>query len=316
MKKKKLKLKKQVWYVLAIIIFIPILVISIKKVQENYELKTSLQYLFTENGYTNEEYDLLKNYYTEDELNKLLQEEKNELVLSLMQMPNYKHQRLTRYLAFMEKEKNATLEETILYVNVDIDYDPYDDQGADLNLGYEILVNKRHLLPEDYIPGDLVDVSIRYRWGDEHKLDKTVYEAFLDMWDAASQNGLYLVTNYTYQPYADQEIIWNKAKDLKGTKYADRTYVRAGADDHQTGYSLHIFEKSSSKIEVFKESEANSWLQENAYKYGFILRFPEGKEDITGYASEINHYRYVGKEAASVIHSNNITLEEYIANYK
>ena len=97
-----------------------------------------------------------------------------------------------------------------------------------------------------------------------------------------------------------------------GKEAADTYSARAGYSEHQTGLAVDIYNKVL-PYTSFEETEEFTWMQENAYKYGFILRFPKDKTNITGYQYESWHYRYVGKEVAKEIHENNLTLEEYLA---
>lgn len=318
MKKKRLKLKKWVWVALFLIIFSIAGLITYKKFKEDYELKNSIEYKLSEKGYTEEEITLLKENLTKEAYENLLNvKKKDETHIELFSNSNYKKDLYERYMAYMEKKRLVSVEDAIDTVNLNLDCIEYETGfKADTNLGNEILVNKYFMLDESYVPKDLVKVSVRYCWGDNHMIKKEVYDAFLNMWEEANSSGLYLMINQGYYSYQESEEAYNDAKNSKGEKYADKTYVRPGANDYQTGLSLAIFEKKSSSRSGFKDTEAFAWLNENAFKYGFILRFPEGKETITRRSAEPWHWRYVGPEAAGVIHNNNITLEEYIALYK
>ena len=97
----------------------------------------------------------------------------------------------------------------------------------------------------------------------------------------------------------------------EGTQEADTYSARPGCSEHQTGLALDI--NTASLSDHFEETEEYAWLVENSWRYGFILRFPEGKEEITGYQFEPWHYRYVGPAAARVCYENGWTLEEYHA---
>ena len=85
--------------------------------------------------------------------------------------------------------------------------------------------------------------------------------------------------------------------------------------EHQTGLALNISTRLKEGEETFEDTEAYTWLLDNAYKYGFILRYPKDKEDITGFAFEPGHYRYVGIDVATKIHEEDITFDEYYAYY-
>ena len=119
----------------------------------------------------------------------------------------------------------------------------------------------------------------------------------------------------SYRTYEKQELVYNDYKNSRGTEYADSIAARPGYSEHQTGYTLDIFEKTNSNQKTFHESTTYLWLKDNAHNYGFILRYPEDKEDITGYSFESWHYRYVGKDIATYIYQNNITFDEYYAYY-
>ena len=121
--------------------------------------------------------------------------------------------------------------------------------------------------------------------------------------------------NSSYRPYKDQERVYNNYKDSRGESGADKIAARPGYSEHQTGLALDIFCTTNSSTKTFAESEAYRWLLDNSYKYGFILRYPEGKENITGYAFESWHYRYVGKDLATKIYNEGITFDEYYAYY-
>ena len=97
-------------------------------------------------------------------------------------------------------------------------------------------------------------------------------------------------------------------------KEADLSTARAGFSEHQTGLAIDILTYNVT-LSNFEETDAFKWLSSNAYKYGFILRYPKGKEDITGYEYESWHYRYVGVEIATQIFEEDITFDEYYAYY-
>ena len=97
-----------------------------------------------------------------------------------------------------------------------------------------------------------------------------------------------------------------------GQSYVDKFVAKPGYSEHQTGLALDI---GSRKSNIFLSSREYQWMQENAYKYGFIYRFSKKYENITGFRSEAWHYRYVGKKIAKYIYENDITLEEYYAMF-
>lgn len=316
MAKKKLKLKKKFKITLVVLILLVIgSIIGYKEYQE-YKYRQTYEYKFLELNYTKEDITLLLDNMNTNELNSLLNETKNDTLLDLLKEKFFKKENLDRYYAYIDKE-DVNASEAVNIVNINRDYDYYElNLTTDVSDGYEMLANKYYLLTSDYIPENLVLIDNNYAWGEDHYIIDTVYDAFKDMWQDAYKEGYYLMINSAYRSYEDQEEVYNAYKEAYGTKYAESIAARPGASEHQTGMALDIFEKSNSSSKTFKDTEVYTWLKENSYKYGFILRYPEGKEDITGYSFESWHYRYVGKETAKKVYDLGITYDEYYANYK
>ena len=111
-----------------------------------------------------------------------------------------------------------------------------------------------------------------------------------------------------------QKKLWDSYANQKGDEWADSVSARAGYSEHQTGYTLDIVTYNAN-MSNFETTDEFKWLQANAYKYGFILRYPKDKEDITGYSYESWHYRYVGEETAKKIKKLDITFDEYYAYF-
>ena len=131
--------------------------------------------------------------------------------------------------------------------------------------------------------------------------------------DCKEQTGEYIVSVSGYRSYQTQATIYKRKKDKVGTKKADEYVARAGASEHQLGLAMDLgwadYEGCSEK---FPKSKAGAWTHENCWKYGFILRYNAGWEDVTGYKQEEWHFRYVGKEHAKAIYENMMPLEEYL----
>ncbi len=311
MKKKHLKLKKKAWFILSLIIFIPIAIISFIKIKQDYEYKKTYEYRFLEQDYTKEEYNLLAKYFDDNKLEDLLNKDKDTLLLDFLKNDKFIIDNLDRYLNFYNKYR-VGVDEVILNVNLNLDYDWYDEiSEVDTSKDILMLVNKYNILPEDYEPDDLVSISVKYAWGSGNTIRKEAYEAFVKMWDDAYDKGIYLIINLGYRSYQEQEAVYNRLLNARNRKYADSISARPGHSEHQTGLALDIFEKSNSNTETFKDSEAYAWLKDNAYKYGFILRYTKENEGITGFNAEDWHYRYVGIKAAKEITEQNLTFEEY-----
>ena len=172
-----------------------------------------------------------------------------------------------------------------------------------------VLVNKNNKLDSKYKPKDLEIINLKYSNKDKY-LRKEAKEAFEKLSDDASKLNLSIIAVSTFRSYSYQKNLYLDYVNKKGKEYADACSARPGHSEHQTGLALDVM-GSNKDYNKFDESKEFNWMINNAYKYGFILRYPKGKEHITGFKYEPWHYRYVGKEAAKIIPDKNITLEEY-----
>ncbi|MGE7911528.1 M15 family metallopeptidase [Lysinibacillus xylanilyticus] len=162
-----------------------------------------------------------------------------------------------------------------------------------------LLANKIYPLPSTFAPGE----------------DPEARQALNKMIAAAKQQGFDLVAFSGYRSFEYQTTLYNNYAKRDGQAAADRYSARPGYSEHQTGLAFDIGEKGKDDLwltEEFGETPAGQWLFTHAQDYGFILRFPQNKEDITGYMYESWHYRYVGVDIAKDIKKQNITLEEYL----
>lgn len=125
---------------------------------------------------------------------------------------------------------------------------------------------------------------------------------------AAAQDGITLFVNSSYRSYQDQESLYNSYAAERGTEAADEVSSRPGHSEHQTGLT---FDVNTTEDSFAGTPEAN-WLAEHCAEYGFIIRYPEGKEDKTGYVYEPWHIRYLGKEKAEAVTKSGLCLEEYL----
>ena len=184
-------------------------------------------------------------------------------------------------------------------------------QTASEEYGWNLmLVNREHYIPDDYTV-NLTELS------NGQKVDSRIYPSLQEMFDSARSEGLGLFVADGYRTKeTQQQILDEKIEAYKNDGYSNEEAEKKakewvavpGTSEHQLGLAVDINadKTQSSRDEVY------SWLAENAYKYGFIQRYPENKTDITGTIYEPWHYRYVGKDAAYEIYSKGLCLEEYI----
>lgn len=314
--KKRKKLKKEVYYFLAIIIFIVLAsIFGVNKYKE-YKYHQTYEYKLLEHGYDNTSTKkILKTFNNNDDLDYFLKNEVNEKYIAIIKEKYFLKKNFYHYIDYLNKNKKMDTSKIVRNINVHLDKKFYElNLNADITKDTSMLVNKYYLLTKDYVPDDLVNVSQTYSWGSNQRVRKVAYDAFLDMWEQAKTDGFYLMISSSYRSYEEQEIVYNNYKK-QGTKYADSLAARPGASEHQTGLTLDIFSKTNSNRQTFKDSEEAKWLLDNSYKFGFILRYPENLVNVTGYNYEAWHFRYVGKNIATYIHDNNISFDEYYAYY-
>ena len=155
-----------------------------------------------------------------------------------------------------------------------------------------LVVNKHHALPRDYGYGN----------------DETAYSALLQLQQAAADNGFSIPLLSGYRSYDYQSDLYNQYVARDGVEAADRYSARPGYSEHQTGLAFDI----GSIDNNYGYTPAGQWLAQNAHTYGFIIRYPEGKESITGYMYEPWHVRYLGKDVAQQVYARGLTLEEFL----
>lgn len=184
------------------------------------------------------------------------------------------------------------------------------------------LVNKLFGLPESYIPDDLVRPDVQFSFNEE-KLEKSLMRkeaaaALEKMFADARNTGIELAAVSGYRSYGRQNTLFEAEVKRVGKEKAMEAVAVPGSSEHQTGLTMDISSKANNYNldEQFGKTKEGLWLKHNAHKYGFILRYPQGKEDITGYMYEPWHFRYVGNKAAAEMYENDWTLEEYFENVK
>ena len=169
---------------------------------------------------------------------------------------------------------------------------------ADLSLGIQMVVNKKHKLPADYNPGENPNAGEKVR-----ELIKKMQELGFSISNQYSGFRSYEYQTKLYQNYVNKD----------GKEAADTYSARPGYSEHQTGLAFDILNGAGGLLgENPQDEKAIEWLHSHAHEYGFIVRFQEGKEAITGYQAEAWHLRYVG-DIAEQIYTSKLTLEEYFS---
>ena len=309
MKKKKI----QVFIIISIIIITGIIT-SILVIKHTNYIKT-YKYKFNKIGYSKEEIKLLEKELKDKELDTLLNNKYNKNITKFIKEKYFIFKNLNDYLNYYEDNKDKSITDIVAVVNTNSNNDFYTNtKKTDISKNELILVNKYNYLTSDYNPDDLKELSNVYSYGTNQMLRLDAYNAFIEMWNKATEDGYKLIVNSSYRSYEEQEKIYNDYSSWYGKAEADKKAARPGYSEHQTGLALDI-QSYCSENKEFDECPEFTWLINNAYKYGFILRYPKDLDYITGYNYESWHYRYIGTKASTYIHKNNITFDEYYAYF-
>lgn len=173
-----------------------------------------------------------------------------------------------------------------------------------------VLVNKYHRLSRDFSPKTLINIE------GGHYLRGEAAIAFYKMRYSMGTEGLFIIVRSTYRSFATQQYLHSRSVRNNGLRAADMMLARPGHSEHQTGLAVDIVQLSAGSMGLgaarFQDTRQYEWLRQNAYRYGFILRYPNGYTHITGYIYEPWHWRYIGVSAAAYMRENDIaTLECY-----
>lgn len=233
------------------------------------------------------------------------EEEYNKIIKKFKKQKYYIEKNKADYLYYYFQNKDKLLKEIIGIVNTN---SMTSENSVDLNEEV-IIVNKYYYLNKNYIPRDLVKVETDYSEYDI-SLNEEAYIQFKLLYQAALKKGIKIMIISGYRDYCKQMKIWNQKSNCYSKEWIESYVAFPGHSEHQTGLAIDITIKKSLEL-----NKCIEWLKLNSYKYGFILRYPKGKEEITGYNYEPFHYRYIGKKVAKIIFEEKITLDEYYEYY-
>lgn len=194
--------------------------------------------------------------------------------------------------------------------------DNIDSEGVITNpSSFDAVMNKSRNLPSDYIPEDLVTLSVPTCLlnPEVNQLRSDASQALTALFESAKEKELILVARSGYRSYNTQTALYNGIVNKYGQDYADKYSAKPGQSEHQTGLAIDITSESVALQleEPFGETPEGIWVKENAHLFGFIIRYPKGKESITGYEYEPWHLRYLGKNLATEVYESGLTLEEF-----
>lgn len=175
-----------------------------------------------------------------------------------------------------------------------------------------LLVNKTYRLDENYVPKNLVKVDVDFSpesTEEEKYMTEESANALENMFQGALSDNIILKGLSGYRSYETQKGLYNYNIEINGQSYTDNFVAPPGGSEHQLGEAMDV---ATSYGWIYEGCDEALWLAQNAHKYGFIIRYEKGKENLTGYNYEPWHIRYVGKDVAKEIYKEKLTLEEYI----
>lgn len=254
---------------------------SIKFIKD-YNYKKTYDYKLLSAGYSEEEVKVIKDKFSNDKIDILLKEKYDKNVVSI--------------------------------INTEADVEWLDNEKeTDTSKGNLMLVNRLYGLSKDYEPEDIIDVPVSISYSGV-KISKSILENIEELIEAGKEAGYTFVLSDGYRSYEAQKKMFESYKNSYGYEEADKNVARPGHSEYQTGISFQIVPYNK-VFDKPRESTEYLWLKDNAYKYGFIFRYPEDKKDITLFDSYTWRLRYVGTDAASIIENEKICFEEYYAYF-
>ena len=245
-------------------------------------------------------------------------------IINYISLDYFKEENLDRYIKYdfidtksvydttILKEK-YNYEDTVTFVNAYLDKDYYSNDiplSKDKASKLDVIVNKYYKLDKDYEPEDLTVINSKFASGTQ-KLRKEAAGKFEEMASDMLKENLKIYAGSTYRSYSYQEGLYNRYVKKDGFKEAETYSARAGYSEHQLGLAVDIV---NGKWNYLSEGDKEyTWLINNSYKYGFILRYPHESEYITGYVFEDWHFRYLGIDLATKVYESKLTYDEYVA---
>lgn len=283
-----------------------------KKISE----KTS-QYILKLNSKGYKKYTttyILKNL-NEKQIIKFLSKNYNKEFEKYIKIDLFDYSKYNRYVNYKKDNPFLKLDDVVTQIELNLDKDYYEDSVEEKNPdSITCLVNKYRYLSENYEPKDLVDMEDGYannKYGTKKMLRKEAYEEFKKMVDTAKKEGISFYAESSYRTYKYQEDIYNSYVKASGKAEANKYAAVPGYSEHQTGLAVDL----ANIWTIKKDSDEYRWINNNAHKFGYIIRYKDGKENLTGFNAEAWHIRYVGKKAAKIIHDKDITFDEYYVKY-
>ena len=258
-------------------------------------------------GYSNNDINIILSHGNDYSVTEFAKREKVRYLEEFFSIDYAKLDYYDRYVAYSD-DTGEDEDATVLFVNLDLDKEDYQDSVLVSEFSTSMLINKHRYLNDKFVPKNLVKIDRKYASDDGLECAKVALDAYKKMSEAAEKEGYNIVINSAYRSYQDQVDLSELYLKSYGQSYVDKFVAKPGYSEHQTGLAFDIGSKNTN---VFANSKEYQWMMDNAYKYGFIRRFTKQTENVTGFRNEPWHYRYVGEKIAKYIQENNMAFEEY-----
>ena len=261
-------------------------------------------------GYSYKDINNIYKYLDDDNISVLINNNYVDDISNILELEYFKIDYFKRYIEYINDE-DIDSETAVLYVNIGLDQKYYTNViNIDNPEDILVIVNKYHMLDKDFVPSDLEAINTKYNRGNNNKMRHEAKIHFEEMCEAALKDNITIYSGSAYRSYSYQLGLYNRYVANYGFDEAETFSARAGYSEHQTGLATDIM---NARLDFISASDKEyDWLVNNSYKYGFILRYPKGKENITGYMYEEWHFRYFGLNIAKELYNQDITYEEYL----
>ena len=297
-------------FVIVLIAIIDGIVLIVKHI--NYT--KTYEYKFLQIGYNLDEIKVIEDKIENKNKDILLNKEYNELYVDFFREKYFIFENLEKYIEYGKDHDDEENTKIVSIINTESNLDWFENEkDTDTSKGMLMLVNRMYGLTSDYEVEDIENVPIKFAYNGM-KLNKKVISHLEDLFDSAYEEGYTFVVAEGFRTYKEQEKLYNSYANNYGKSEADKYVARPGHSEYETGLSFDLVPYNKNYKDP-KKSEEYEWLRDNAYKYGFIFRFEEGKEDITGFDADTWRLRYVGTEASTMIKNEGICFEEYYAYF-
>lgn len=234
----------------------------------------------------------------------------DEILTNFSTYSNFEIDNAKRYAAFKYKNPELKKQDIVTRVNLNLDKPYYTDtKRIEKQDDIYALVNKYNYVDTNYVPSNLKPLFNN----SNVKMVKVAADAYEEFVKAAKEDGITFIATTAYRDAGWQKSLYDSYVSKDGKAKADTYSARPGHSEHQLGYSVDLNDPNYSEKRISPDDY--KWIKDNAYKYGFIIRYPENTENITGYQEEDWHIRYVGKDVAKEIQEKKITFDEYYDLY-